>query len=168
MQLERTGMKRGTLEHAWRLKDLLFQEIKGIVGLSRAQQIELGFLLWEVSGGARNRLEPLKQVLRELAVNEIRPKTGPVMFKGSHRTACQVTVMPDEIRLRENADIEGLRALLGPDFSDYFETEVTYKPNHPAIKQLLETSDGADLILQKIVEAIEIVSFTPRVKFDQE
>lgn len=158
MEEQTPGQER--LAHLTRLAEILFREIRQTGVLTKAEQVELGNLLWKLSAEAQELLDPLKQTLREEAHKILSGKTGAVDFKGSNGSSCRVTIPRTQLRLAKTAKIAALRDALGESFDECFGEEVKHVPKKAALERELKRGGQPTLL-----EAIEMFSPNPRVQF---
>ena len=131
--------------------------------LSLDQQLEIGLQLFMLSKKIENALEPIKKVLRAEAVKRNHGLIGPCLFTSPDGSRCTVRVPAPTIQMRKDADIGGLKALLGYEFSELFEELISYKPLKDFHKRVGSCSpDKAKVLLG----AVDITEGTPRVYFE--
>jgi len=122
--------------------------------------VALGQRLWWMTKRANKVLDAIKVRLRK----EAHGHTGEDAWRcdspeGGH---CLVIRNESILNVRKDADIVGLRALLGDRFPEFFQEVVTYKPHkHFQIRTAGCMTDEQAVLL----ESVDLVDRTPRVVF---
>jgi hypothetical protein len=124
-------------------------------------------------------LEPLKEKLREAARDGLRTgqNSGTVTIDGYYTEdgaegdvlgTVTVTFPPKQVKLPRGADVSALKRTLGPAFSEYFETNVSYRPKKGlpnTLKERRATGEATQTEVQRVLSAVSYVDPTPRVGF---
>jgi hypothetical protein len=112
-------------------------------------------------------LEPLKKALRGHTAPEEGDTLPAVGRIPTEHGEVRVTFPRPKTVLAKNADVEGLRNLLGPRFDAYFDTKVTYTPvKHITDLILTESRTASDrTTVDAVLNALESKDQTPRVAF---
>jgi|SaaInlStandDraft_3_1057020.scaffolds.fasta_scaffold00861_8 hypothetical protein len=126
------------------------------------EAVALGHKLAGISKEAGEALEPIKGKLRELAVQARAGDPGAEHFDGNDGSRCTVSIPKPNTVVRKDADMDGLKGILGDDFDRFFDTVVTYK----ARDTLATRVAGADQAKRDaVLEAVDVKEGTPRVYF---
>lgn len=125
--------------------------------------VEAGTLLAAVINTALERLDGIKRILREEALEDLKHDPGSVSFEGVYHGYVTVSVPKPKLTLPKKVDPETLRRNLGDRFDLFFNTKTTYVPRTDAGELILRiaTREEKDLLLQ----ALEEKEGTPRVSF---
>jgi len=153
------------LQDAVRLIDAVRMEIEqGIATLSLDDQIILGQRLWAARKRAEEALDPIKDNLRAEAVKQTGGKPGAAHLDATDGSRCTVSIPQPSLQVKKDADMAGLKTLLGGAFNDLFEEVVTYKPR----KDLQTTAPTLPPDQTKaVLGAVERVEPTPKVFFKE-
>jgi len=130
--------------------------------LDTDDQVAVGQLLDTISKRANKALDPIKVALRENAVQQ-GGKPGPVYHNSTHGPSCTVVIPKPALKILKDADMDGLRALLGDRFDGFFETITKYKPRQEFENRTATCKDAAER--QAVLDVVELDEGTPRVSF---
>ena len=131
--------------------------------LDTDEQIQLGTQLLSLAKKSSTLLDILKTHLREMAVQKD-TKPGTQHFNAKDGSRCTVTIPKSSMTVKQDADIPGLKALLGSLFDSLFETVVTYKPRKEFKAKVVSCNPDQT---QAVVEVVEVKENTPRVSFKE-
>jgi hypothetical protein len=134
--------------------------------LSRINQIPLedvvviGQRLWWISKRVTSTLDVVKTRLREEALK--RPLSETCRFDGSEGSFCFVVPQSTALLLRQDANIKGLKKVLGIRFPEFFDETLTYTPVKDfQVKVAACTPEEQKALLL----SVDLASRTPRVIF---
>ena len=110
--------------------------------------------------------ETIKAGFRTEAVNKNKGRAGKVYLESSSGTQCTVAIPQTKTVVKKNADMAGLKALLGAeDFTDLFEENTSYKPRKDFSRQ---ASRCASEKQSAVMAVVEMVDETPNVFFKRD
>jgi len=128
--------------------------------LSLKDQVEVGQALWRISNEAQGAVAPIKDSLREEALERQKGLPGRQFLAGRSRgSRCTVVVPPPTVKIRVT-DINELRTMLGRDFDTFFRLTVSPHPDFSA-----RAAERPDLI-RDLARIVDTVSGPPRVTFN--
>lgn len=130
--------------------------------LDTDDQIAVGQLLDSIGKRANKALDPIKDALRDKAVKQ-GGNPGPVYLNSTHGSSCTVVIPKPSLKILKDADMEGLRALLGSRFDAFFETITSFKPRVEFENRTAACSDPNER--QAVLDAVKLDEGTPRVSF---
>lgn len=130
--------------------------------LDTDDQIAVGQLLDTIAKRANKAIDPLKSVLRKKALRQS-TAPGPVYLNSTHGPSCMVVIPKASLKILKDADMDGLRALLGSRFDAFFETITSYKPRQEFENRTAACKDASER--QAVLDAVKLDEGTPRVSF---
>ena len=145
------------------LKDLA-TEIQTVVnkGLPVEDLIDIGLDLDIIAKIAIKELNPIKNILRQTAVDQNKQQAGNVELRPG---ICQVRIPKPKVTVRKNYNMTKLKSLLGPVFPTVFNEVITFKPQ----KDFQDAVSQCDLVQQNdIMAAVEMKDNSPKVFFKTE
>jgi len=146
------------------LKSLQEPLTQGTIPLD--ERLDLGQELWKAAWHIEKLLETIKAGFRTEAVNKNKGRAGKVYLESSSGTQCTVAIPQTKTVVKKNADMAGLKALLGAeDFTDLFEENTSYKPRKDFSRQ---ASRCASEKQSAVMAVVEMVDETPNVFFKRD
>jgi len=123
-----------------------------------ADLVILGQRLWWIGKRVNKMLDPIKVRLRA----EAQTSQGACRFDAVDGSHCLVIPHSASLNLRKDADVGGLKQLLGDRFPEFFDEVITCRPRKDfQIKTAGCTTD----VQAALLESIDMSDRTPRVVF---
>jgi hypothetical protein len=127
-------------------------------GVALATKIQLGAEIWRVSERIDPILQPLKEVLREMAKKALNGQPGVTQFEGDSSTLAQVTLPPRGAKVDPELGVDEAKKILGEDFNRVFKVTLTLRPEALTVLENLPKSTQ-----QAVSKHLTLVDATPRV-----
>jgi hypothetical protein len=129
--------------------------------LSLKDQVEVGQLLWRITRQARRALEPVKDSLRDEALQRRRGVSGRQFLHGRQSNSrCTVRIPQPRVVLREGVTLQQVRETLGDKFSLLFEESAVPRST------FAEEAGQHPELLQALTVLVDTKSDPPRVTFE--
>lgn len=133
--------------------------------LSEEDRIDLALILWKIRDRSETLLDPVKAKFRAKAKERLGVDENQVRFEGNDGT-CLVVFPETHLRLRKDVNVEELKAMLGNNFAQFFETRERHIPRREALNEnLSRIASPSDRSL--VLSALEQHDPTPRVNFSE-
>jgi len=139
-------------------------EVKASPGLTTEETVALGQRLWDIRECVDGIFNPLKDSLRAKGLQETKGLPGTRHFFSPDGSRCTVTVPVSVVQVKKDADTEGLKVLLGPDFAELFEEVITYKTRKDFQKKVPDLEPDKT---KAALDAVKVVESTTRVMFGE-
>lgn len=120
----------------------------------------VGSILTDLVKRANKALEPLKEGLREDALDRSKGHPGPVYFNAPDGSQCIVVIPKQMPAIRPDANVEQIKTALGDRFGQYFTEKVVF-----GVRKDFSTSTATPDEIKLVLQAIDINDGTPRVSF---
>lgn len=134
-----------------------------ITALTQEEKLALGQQLWWLYKRADKLLDPIRVELRQAALTLAGGEPGAQRFDGPDEAQATVIVVNSIISVRKDADMPGLKAVLGDGLFDaLFETVVTYKPR---VDFGTRTAACNSVQTTAVNDVLDVKPGTPRVSF---
>jgi len=155
-------MKATRLEISTRALQILaaLEGGKDLKNMPREDLVDVGQRLWWLVKKADGVLTEIKEILREEALS-LSPQEM-TRFDSPSGAHCLVIPSKSSVALKKNIDVDALKATLGPTFSSFFETLVTYRVRKE-FQPLVASAPPA--IQNAVLSSITMEDRTPRVVF---
>jgi hypothetical protein len=132
--------------------------------LELTEQVELGAALWDIINRAGKLIDPIKERLRQEAIEHLNGNEGAHEFVGVNGGKATVLIPKASTKVRKGADMEALKEHMGEDlFDQAFTTTISYKVK-PGLSDSA-TKIAASFEVDSLFNVIEISENTPRVNF---
>ncbi len=127
---------------------------------SLEELVSLGQWLWWINKRSLTLLELVKSSLREKALaNSV---SGTSLFVSPDGAQCLVIPQVPTLVVKKDADISGLRTMLGDRFGEFFEEMVTYKTHKSFQTYTANCPQGEQ---NALLDSVDLVSRRSRVVF---
>ena len=97
-----------------------------VAALSPEDLLQVGQRIWWINKRLNKAFEPVKARLREIAL-AADPTPGNHRFEAPDGSHAIVTIQNVTPTLRKDADMDRVRAVLGPKFDEVFDLTVSYR-----------------------------------------
>ena len=121
-----------------------------------------GQLLWDISATARRALEPIKERMRQVALEQAEDGTGTFKYWAiRHQGHCLVTAPPPKVTLQDGVSLDDLNGMLGGTLDTYFTVHVQPRAD------FLEQAEQADETTRAaLLSVVDLDTDKPRVSFE--
>lgn len=164
--MESTMPTSNDSETAQTAATVLLDQIKNleamVPGKTLNEKVEIGSILWDLGAAIEKALDGIKKEVRSEAVTRLKGAPGVETLTGTYAGTCAVTIPKPSTRVVKGADMASVKAVLGSDFSLFFEEVTTYKPRNEFTERFTDLDAVEQQVLLKSVEQKEN---TPRVSF---
>lgn len=126
--------------------------------------VDIGVALVGLEKTAHGALSPIKDIVRQVALDETKGQPGTCRLETQGGSKCQVIVPSPTIKVRGTADMDALKTTLGDRFALFFNTQISYKPAAGFNKLAAYDPQGS----RPALDAVDIIDGTPRVSFKRE